>query len=352
MLHKIEQACADYFDWVRQLQNALLSSVCAEGVTKTQVTKDWIVSQCSTYQKDWLSGFCDRKDKINNSKKSLVTHLQSIANATTTKKQKILDIFGNNQKIEQGFIDSDTEVYKLRKISAEFKDDKSIVQAYRGFFSIFYDPVFYPVNGYIVSDEILFTRPYFLEQFLTDNEIGVCVLCDGDLGDPDVDHFYSKKEFPALSMHIGNLVPICKTCNSRARKGEKAPLDFEEADQFINWYHPYFRVIDNYYIQFERRGEVRLASEDETEQIRLQNLDELIGIEERWKKRLGHIIRTTIKQLRKADFENLEDKLLEMADSKECEIGELPFGILHTGYLKLAGEGNESLVEELWEEVG
>jgi hypothetical protein len=69
------------------------------------------------------------------------------------------------------------------------------------------DHYFYVTTG----DKLLkFTRKCFLCGFRKINEdIGVCVLCDEDLGDPDIDHFYSKKEFPALSCHPANLVPIC-----------------------------------------------------------------------------------------------------------------------------------------------
>jgi hypothetical protein len=346
MLHKIDQVCADYFNWVRQLQNDLLTSVCTTGVTQAQVTPDWFAAQFPIYPTEWLSKLCDHKDKISNNKQSFIEHLQNITNATPAQKQIIIEIFTNNQEIEQGFINDDGEGHRLRKITEI--EDVTIQKAYRGFFSIFYDPEFY--NGYPVANGIVFNRKSFLKQFSNDNEIGVCVLCDGDLGDPDVDHFYSKKEFPDLSLHIGNLVPICKSCNSRARKGEKAPLDFKEVNQFANWYHPYYRIANNYCVQFELRGGLTfpiLESEDETEKIRLQNLNDLIGLKDRWRTRLRHIVRTTIKQLRMADFEIIENKILEMADSKACEIGNLPFGILHTGYLRKAGEGCELLLEEL-----
>lgn len=350
MLHKIHQVCADYFNWVKQLQNDLLTSVCIAGVTQDQVTPDWFAAQFPAYPTEWLSKFCNRKDKISNPKQSLIKHLKNIASASPAQKQKIIEIFTNNQKIEQGFINDNGEGHQLRKITEI--GDVTIQKAYRGLFSIFYDPEFY--NGDPINNDIYFNRKSFLKQFFKDNEIGVCVLCDGDLGDPDVDHFYSKKEFPDLSLHIGNLVPICKSCNSRARKGEKAPLNFEEVNQFVNWYHPYYRIANNYCVQFELRGGLTfpiLESEDETEKIRLQNLNDLIGLKDRWRTRLSHIVRTTIKQLRKANFANLEAKLLEMADSKACEIGDLPFGILHAGYLKFACEGCELLLEELREEL-
>ena len=132
-------------------------------------------------------------------------------------------------------------------------------------------------------------------------------------------------------------------------------MDFNEADQLANWHHPYYRTAKNYCVQFEQRGnEIYpfLESVEVVEKNRLQNLNKLIGLEERWKTRLGHIVRTTIKQLRKANFVHLETKLVEIADSIACEIGDLPFGILHSGYLKAAGEGCALLLEELREEFG
>ena len=346
MLHKIEQVCADYFNWVRQLQNDLLTSVCTAGITQDHVTTAWLTDQLTFDPSDWLTKFYNCKDKINNSKQNLIEHLKNMANATPAQKQLIIGIFNNNKEIEQGFINDAGEIHRFRKISEI--ENVTIQKAYRGFFSIFYDPEFY--YGYPVANGIVFNRKSFLKQFYKDNEIGACILCDGDLGDPDVDHFYSKKDFPDLSLHIGNLVPICKSCNSRARKGEKPPLDFAQPDQFRNWYHPYYRSAVGYHVKFELRNDricPFLDSDDAVEKIRLENLNELIGLEERWKKKLGHIVRTTIKQLRMAEFDNLGNKLLEMAESKAFEIGALPSGILHTGYLRNAGEGQELLLEEL-----
>lgn len=122
-----------------------------------------------------------------------------------------------------------------------------------------------------------------------------------------------------------------------------------------NWYHPYYRSAVGYHVKLELRNDKIcpfLDSDEAVEKNRLKNLNELIGLEERWKTKLKHIVRTTIKQLRMADFQNLENKLLEMADSKACEIGDLSSAILHTGYLRNAGEGCELLLEELNLEFG
>ena len=160
MLHKIDQVCADYFNWVRQLQNDLLTSVCAAGVTQGHVTTAWLTDQLTIDPSDWLTRFYNCKDKINNSKQSLIEHLKNMANATTAQKQKIIEIFTNNQEIEQGFINDDGEGHRLRKITEI--ENVTFQKAYRGFFSIFYDPEFY--NGYPVANEIPFNRKSFLRQ--------------------------------------------------------------------------------------------------------------------------------------------------------------------------------------------
>jgi 5-methylcytosine-specific restriction endonuclease McrA len=130
------------------------------------------------------------------------------------------------------------------------------------------------------SDMLLvnFNRQEFVDEFEDANpEVRVCSMCDGYLGNAEVDHFYPKAAYPYLSCHPYNLVPVCKDCNGRDGKHDTPPLSRNATGhQTADWFHPYLRSADGTYtISFERQQEGTtpvLTSTDKQTQVRLTNL--------------------------------------------------------------------------------
>lgn len=360
MLHRINPVCTDQFTWVADLQRKLLEAVCTNGVTAALVTPDWLYTKLINVDKQWFDRFLQQKDKVRGNGKGLtiLENLQRIAGASTQNKQLILAIYQNNREIDTLY--QDMPVNRIRKITETGSDSgaKALQITYRAFMSSFYDPVFY--DGYpatLGNSTEFFNRETLVARFKKDNDIRVCVLCDMDLNDPDVDHFFSKKEFPELACHPANLVPICKSCNGRARKGEKAPLDFDEPQQCSNWFHPYYRQVDwddvnITFLQPDGSLHPTLSSNTADTQQRLGKLDFLIDLQERWNANWDHIFRTTVTQLRKPRAgRDLTNRVHEMAEDWFEELGHSSSAILRSTFLRTVAAGEQNLLERIRDEV-
>lgn len=360
MLHRVSPVCAEQFAWVAELQRCLLEAVCSDNVTAAQVTPDWLYTKLIDVDRQWFDRFLQQKDKVRGKGKgqAVIENLRLIAGASIQEKQLILAIYQNNREIATLY--TDTPANRIRKITETGTDNraKALQITYRAFMSSFYDPVFY--EGYPATSgnpTEFFNREALVARFKKDNDIRVCVLCDDSLGDPDVDHFFSKKEFPELACHPANLVPICKSCNGRARKGEKAPLDFDEQQQCGSWFHPYYRQVDwsdvsINFLQPDGTLHPSLFSNTAATQQRLSKLDSLVGLQERWDGDWDHIFRTTVTQLRKRRAGiHLADRVHEMAEDWLEEIGQSSSAILRSTFLRMAADRQQNLLERILDEV-
>lgn len=359
MLHKINiPDCREYCEWITNLQYRILRALCA--VNANDVTEAWVIKQLTDLDANWARKFCLYKDAITNSKQTVLTHMQSIAGFDTAIKQDILNAFENDIRIEVAFDGTSQTPFKL--IGVTGLSGQAEVLAVRGFFEIFYAPAFYKNAGYFISlpdnDPKHFHRDAFINDYRRANDdLRVCPMCDGNLGEPEVDHFYPKKKYPTLSCHYLNLVPICSNCNSRSAKGEKMAATLTATDPFEDWFHPYLRPANNNFdLHFERSGSEPILvfhNHDPKQQTRLNNMTELIGLQERWKRELSNRIKATIKKIKKQreildSRQALVKKLNEWAEDKECELGLIPFSILERSYLLSASKEHPETFDELW----
>lgn len=137
----------------------------------------------------------------------------------------------------------------------------------------------------------------------------ICVLCGGPLGDtPHVDHWIIKSAFPLLSVCADNLQLICSTCNEAPNKGDK-PV--HSAGSFVDWYHPYLRPTNGTlaleYVLPELA--VKCTSVHPLDQTKVDNLDRLLNLANRWTREF------------KAEYAKQQD-VLRVRERKRVERGQ------------------------------
>ena len=187
------------------------------------------------------------------------------------------------------------------------------------------------------------TANYFLRRFWSANpDLNVCPACDGQrpdsIGDKyysDADHYLPKADYSFLSVHLTNLVPVCKNCNS-SFKGTHDPVDKDDDAPLVNVFLPYLRAaLDLVTVEVRRPGigplQFSIIDFDGTRSRRVENLVKTYRLEDRWQSRTGQVIESVCETLsgerrimlrhelvlEKADFE-LE--LKQMAEDKSVRI--------------------------------
>ncbi len=144
-----------------------------------------------------------------------------------------------------------------------------------------------------------FRRSEIIDLFKSENDLNVCPLCDGDLNGAEIDHWLPEGKFPALSCFPKNLMPICHECNKPGRKHAKPPLSLGQPRPFDDWFHPYERpAVGTYSIIIENGKEVKLRNHDDQLQRRIDNLDKLIGLCDRWSEKYQQQIDDYLSQLK------------------------------------------------------
>lgn len=108
-----------------------------------------------------------------------------------------------------------------------------------------------------------------------------CVICDGELRNPSIDHWIAKAEYPLLSVCADNLIPICGECNQSPNKGTSK---VHTEGSFEDWFHPHLRHPDGTLRveHFPLGFGVTLRSTCEQDARRVSNLNALFNLEKRW----------------------------------------------------------------------
>lgn len=295
MLHRINfpATCRPCFEWIVTLQHRLLTALCQDSIENPlAIDEVWLINALGdfTVDQDWFRRFCNWQHED----QTLLERARSIADFPLEIKIRLLADFENDHTFETLFGPEAEGAHDLVGLAPLQALDPQAAEVVRRFFESFYNPALY--RGYKISIEgqlTAFDRKKFVQGFANANpDVCVCSMCDGDLGNAKVDHFFPKAAYPYLSCHPLNLVPICDDCNGPGGKHETPPLSSDAiSHQTDDWFHPYLRSAHGTYtVSFERQREGTtpiLTSEDEQAQARLENMSDLLKLGERWRRALS-----------------------------------------------------------------
>ena len=238
--------------------------------------------------------FCKKLWPVNASGNCpLRDHLETLihySNDHPTEGQKIPDAFKHDITFFQHF---DDPTFTFEYIQLPDASKKAVKLLMMEWYQVFYDGFPHTSAGKLQK----FNRQNFVDVFLQENKsLDVCPACDGKWNRimkrktyTDVDHFFPKSQYPFLSTHPLNLVPICKECNHC--KGSTDPIDQHQNEPLMHIFLPYKRsALDHIEIQVKRDAtgnyEVQLLDTSclstGGHSRRLQNLDNLFHLKELW----------------------------------------------------------------------
>lgn len=273
--------------------------------------------------------------------------------------QQIIDAFDHDIEFDKHLNDPAFQFHYKTRLSTPAQ------VAIRGLFEAFYTDLLF--SGYpecVQGQKASFNRDSFVQAFYQANgKLRVCSACDGPRPDTkvvnrksektfaDADHFFPKSEYPLLSMHPANLVPICISCN-RIFKLAKDPIDDHNNEPLLHSFHPYLKpAVDHIKVVVTRNatGERQVAIQETggMKSRRINRLDHLFSLETRWPDRLKDVQNSVFESLGEwrrlitrfggtPDAPTLRAQLKDIADEKEKadEMGKIPWQIPHASYLR------------------
>ncbi len=363
MIHPINPpACGDRMQKILEFQGEVLKFACTPGVT-------WPDEQSleAAFGKDkgqWLWKRLWKKAKGGGQAKSdfhlyldeLVEYLQK----NPAEGQKIIDAYA----ADVGFFDhlKDDQFYFSYKSLAE-ETQKAVKNLMTFFYTGFLLETGFPdaVHGQPKP----FDRAAFLEAFESANaELAVCPACDSDRPPKvedyrlwDADHFLPKSEYPFLSIHPNNLVPLCAYCN-RYMKGSRNPIDKDDDAPLTNTFHPYGHpALKEIEVVYSRDAvnahKVAIIDRAAMPSRRVESMKRVFKLEEHWSDRVGReqgrIISYLSKSARRLKLlndplnkqpEKLRELLVEVLESyiedRERDAGAEAYSLIANSYREYA----------------
>ncbi|PET48521.1 hypothetical protein COJ38_01975 [Bacillus cereus] len=187
------------------------------------------------------------------------------------------------------------EDYKLKSFDLKL----NLKTALYNFLVPFYENIFNK-SGFKILEGLShspFSRKEFLKGYKLTNtqSIKVCSICCGEvewidnINSTELDHYFPKSLYPALAINANNLVPMCNTCNSKAKLGEN-PLNSNCKGDVKNTFIPYLHNgIDeiNTSFTFGTRNlfEVQIVPKDPSAvsiEHKIENFDRIYQLSDRW----------------------------------------------------------------------
>lgn len=214
--------------------------------------------------------------------------------------------------------------------------------------SYLYDEIF--VASGFQEDGAIFQYKELKEQLCDANNRFFCPAClhnEDNLGKTgQIDHFFPKMQYPALTFHPKNLALICVQCNGNNGKGAKNPM---AGTNLTELYLPYVRGAERemkIVVQADKESghEVKLQPDnaDSKTKKRIDNDDRIFSLVSRWNDRVdGCINRSMIDAREMATDAEVRNFLKEKAQTKGEEANRHPDVLVEAAcfeYLSAAGE--------------
>lgn len=277
MLRPITPVCQPALDACHALQTRLVLWLCESGRKAADVTATNLCTlHASPIAGSWLIAFLDKKLKDT----KLLKRAKVIAGLPTTEKGNITAWLNASNNTASQF-QNPPPVWPAKPTCSE-KGWAALRELLESFYTkglgegLPFDETGSPVATGGVD------RESFVKAFKSANGEITCILCDGPLGSPEVDHWIAKKHYPSLSTCSHNLIPICHECNSRANKGEK-PVWADSANAFDDWFHPVFRSANGWMEpRHQTMQAIKVVATSPVHTNRVNNLDKLIKLSDRW----------------------------------------------------------------------
>jgi len=152
----------------------------------------------------------------------------------------------------------------------------------------------YPRRGAAGTEPPLFSSRLLREQYGQRNAAygRVCPVCVREIlfdkGEGENDHYFPKSRYPALALHPYNLLPVCSDCNGLRYKSGKDPVAAADKGpgELRTVYLPYLRSARKE-VAFRVGEDCKISlcpgpEGDRFTQRRIDNLERLYELEERW----------------------------------------------------------------------
>ncbi len=353
---------------ILEIQIKIMESICGPDISSVDINLIWLRSLLPNEDDKLIEKMSTVKDKVAKNGKTFFENAQIIADLPLNKKSEIINDFKSDLQFSRLYdlrIEERQEG-KLRGLQSLQEADIRIARlAFRGLLECFYDPMFYKDQGFDIRLEegqvIILHKDGFIEEFQGRNQnVLVCPYCDGAYTDVQVDHYIAKSEFPALSCHPLNLIPVCAFCNKAPNKGQKKVFDPNNNDSTADWFHPYLRSASGLYqislFDADQTLAPHLTNQDIQIQRRIDNFANLINLNERWKKEIKRIIQQTLRDIytmiTREKIVPTKDLLLlkldELAAFANGRIGVSANSMLEHAYLQAAANNTPNIIDELW----
>jgi hypothetical protein len=273
-----------------------------------------------------------------------VTKLNAAVRAAPALAIELLTTFDNDVAFD-AHLDDPAYAFACCRLRADVKDLVGDVLV--SFYDLLGSKGGFPTE--ITGGDVL-TRDVFVQEFWRLNsELKVCPACDGPRPDrtkkihAQCDHHFPKSIHAALSIHPKNLVPICLECNLTF-KGER---DANEKAGLSEMFLPYAReAFGPLAIKAFRDGhgelEVQMSDGGAANTKRIESLDHILQLRERWTSRLSDrvsvpIVNALRQQARTAERrgDSAADRLMNVTAQRE-------------GFRKARGKQHDSILSEAY----